>query len=464
MPDSQFDIAWRPQNAMASKAVQRRVKATEAEREKSTRADLVRPQSPSVPRVLPQDYENYAVSFFFNSYILRTKSSSIQNGYLDCLYPVWMLTSPTSPLRPAVNAVAMCLLEAWSRLNPNSPQSLARSHYVTGIEALRSRLRSSEDIDDDVLMASLMLHMYDGIMAFCGARPPGGPHMTGSKAMIRNRRRLPITNEISRRIMLGARGQIVGQALRKREPVSEDELSWKTSTPTSYRTPPFELEEIEIEVANLQASVLKIAGDLPNKHASALEVLAQANDLDQRLMNWIGAIPAHLIPTCIWNPGEIPLSVREAGLYQGHCTIHESIFTANLLNIHCCTRIRVQLAILACLEHLKDPIFDITRADACNSIQDLADTVCASIPYHLGDRVEVRRFDDKGVQYPHVGSGPVPAEHYPQAAAYAGIFLTQRLSELLQPGLPLRASQREWIIGQMQRVKRVYLATPHKAS
>ncbi|MCJ1298727.1 hypothetical protein MMC08_001517 [Hypocenomyce scalaris] len=465
MPKSQFDTVWRDQNAVASKAVQRRLKASEkADRDKSTSGELDRRCYHDVPRVLPQDHVDYALNFFFTSYILLPKESNIPRGFLDCVYPVWTQTSPMSPLRPAVNAVALCLLEAWSRLNPNSPQSLARSHYIRGIAAVRRRLQSAEDIDDDVLMATLMLDMYDGVTSFCRSKPHESPHVTGTRALIENRRRLGFNSETSQRILLGVRSLIVSRALSKREPVARDVFNWTTCTQKIPKSPGFELEEIDLEVANLQSSASGLMVNPAKKDSLALEIVAKATELDQRLVAWTATIPDDWIPTCIWDPDCIPQSVRDAGLYQAHCTVHKSIFIADVLNGHCSSRIKVQLVILACLEHLDNPFFDATRVNAGNNVQDLADMICASVPYHLGDRVKVLRIDDKTVQYPRIGSNATPTEHYDTAAAYTGFFLTRRLSELLPPGLPLRAGQRQWILGQMQRIQSVYLTSPHNAS
>lgn len=150
-------------------------------------------------------------------------------------------------------------------------------------------------------------------------------------------------------------------------------------------------------------------------------------------------------------------------MYQNHCTVNRSIFIANSLSGHCCSRIKLQLVILACHNVLNDPDSEPIRIVARNSIQDLPDSICATVPYHLGDRVNVLRIDDKTVQNPRVGSDATPPEHYVTAAAFGGMFLMKRFVELLNPMLPLRMGQKEWILGQMRRVRRLYLAAPSEA-
>lgn len=451
LPDSQLEVALRNQNEVAKQAVTRRLKANRlANQNRETSIDFA---SRTVPKGLLQDFGDYALTFFFNSYLLLSMDSSFVRGYLGCLYPIWTRKPPESPLIPAVRAVSMALLEAWSMSNPNSPISMARPHYLQGVTAVRQFLENAEEVGDDILMAMIMLDMYDGLTSFCGARPHQGPHMKGSQALVATRPRISLSSETSPRMVSEVRNQAVEKALTKKEPVSTDLLSWTNvaKTPESY------LGEIELEVANLQFSASTLAASA-NRASSASSILAKADELDQRLIEWAAAVPEDWVPHYIWDPEHIPQSIRAAGLYQSHCTVHKSIFIANILNGHCCSRIKVQLVIQACLDAL-DTIPNSRRTTMESNIQHLADTICATVPYFLGDRIGVLRFDDSTVQYPHIGSNNPPTEHYFTAAAYGGMFLAKRLPQLLQPGLPLRAAQREWILGQLQRIRKIYLIT-----
>ena len=414
--------------------------------------------SSEVPRGLSQDLNGYALYFFFNSYLFQLGDPDVQNGHLSCLYHVWTQRRSDSPLEPAVHAVALSLLEAWSFRNPNSQQSLARSYYVKAIADVRQHLNDGRNIDDDVLMATLMLDMYDGIISFCGARGHSGLHIEGARALAENRLRLPIEKESSQRLLLGARSHVISRAVGKREALPEEVLKWTLSTQDILRTPVYELEELQFALANIQAAASSLTLELPDKKKVAWEILKQAEKLDLQITTWRAHIPDDWVPVTIRDMERIPTSIREAGLYQPHCTVHKSIFTANVLNARCCLHIRLQVIILACLEYTDTLKHTTSRADAYENIQSMADAICASVPFFLGDRVEPQRFDDRSVRYPRMGDKPTSEEHYKAAAAYSGIFLTQRLSELLQPGLPLRAGQVPWVLGQMGRIKKIYLA------
>ncbi|KAL6722246.1 hypothetical protein ACLMJK_001353 [Lecanora helva] len=303
-------------------------------------------------------------------------------------------------------------------------------------------------------MATLMLEMYDAVTAFCGSRIHLGPHITGTKALIEDRQKSSFKSETSQRILLGLRNYIVGRAIRSKEAVADDVSHWSIITQNVPKSKTFQLEEVDIEIANLQASISSRLTDVK----TASRALMDTQDLDQRLSDWANAIPNDWNPSIITGPECIPQSIRNAGLYQTHCHIYKSIQVANILNGYRCSRLKLQLMIFECLDKLDKPSSDTIRSNACQTSQEMADAICASVPFFLGDRMQPHRLDDKTVQYPHLESQAVSDEHYRAAAAYAGILLMQRLPQLLQPGLSLRDGQRQWILSQMMRVKRVYRA------
>ncbi|KAI9794305.1 MAG: hypothetical protein M1833_000396 [Piccolia ochrophora] len=462
---SQFDVAWRDQNTVAEKSVRRRKNAIEkADREHVAGEQLARLSSRSALQILSQDYEAYALSFFFSSYIFPQGNLEGRRGCLDCLHPVWVQTHPTSPLRPAVAAVASWMLEAWSLMKPDLPLSLSRSHYLKGVTALRKSLQSTKNVGDDVLMAALMLDMYEGVCSFSKSKPKDSPHGSGTTALVECRRQLPFASETSQRVLHGARSQIIGRALSTTEPVPLSVSKWTEMAPHVLETPGSQLDDLNVEVANLRALASQLKSDTAVEGTSVVGILREATVLDQRLLAWRDSLPSDWGPLRVSGPECIPQSVRDAGLYQNHCDIYKSIFIAFTLNSHCCSRIKVQLTILACLKYLNNDHFDTATVTGLEIIQELADTICASIPYHLGDRVTTGRIDDKTVQYPRFGGLPVPEDHYGAAAAFGGWLLTTRLSELLSPSVLLRDGQRQWIGGQMSRVGRIYVVQPHKAT
>ena len=296
------------------------------------------------------------------------------------------------------------MLEAWLGINPNSPQSLALPHYHQGLVAVRRHLRDAQDISDDVLGATLMLDMYESVVAFCGARPQPTQYMEGAKAIVSKRGRLIYSAESSPRILLAIRGMLVDRALRKNKAVVEDVLDWTSEDRTIPTSPQLSLNQIQFEVANVQAAGVSLAEVcIDGKDAAALELLEQARDLDERLMTWYRSMPESYRPVYIAKAHMSP-SICSAGLYGEYCTIYKSVFVADFINRHTKSRIRMNLLIIGLTKYLNIPSSGTILATAKDNIQYLADDICATVPFFLGDRTKMLRLDDRSVQYPQVSS------------------------------------------------------------
>lgn len=416
--------------------------------------------SSNVPKVLIEDFSDYAVNFFLSSYILRPEDPAAQRGYLVCLYPVWVESKATSPLRPAVAAVASLLLEAWVQTKPDFSLSV----YLRGIASLRSTLQESGDVGDDVLMAALMLQMYENLGSFLNSKTSRGLHVNGTIALIENNRRRPFSSQISQKVLLGARSQIVTRALRDSEPVPPNIFRWDYLTRDLPKTQGILLDELDIELADLRVLVCELDSYTSTDRLSVSGLLEKATGLYERIVAW-AASTAEIWPTFrVSGPECIPASVRRAGLYQDYCDIYPSISVADLMNSYYSSCIKIQLSILACQKHLYEGHHNPASATALGIIQDLADCICASVPYYLGNRMTFSRLDDKLVEYPHLLGLAVPSDHYVGAAAFGGWFLMSRLPELLSLPASLREGQRGWIGGQMQRVMRIYEIRPQKTT
>lgn len=447
-------MAWRDQNLVAEKSVQRRKKAFE-NAELKQRATKLLSKSPCsvVYGSLAEDRVDYAVKFFLSSYILLPEQTEMQRGFLDCLYPIWVQAEPTSPVKVAVASVAHYLLEAWSQLDTRSSPT-STSLYLNGVASLRRTIDSSGHVGDDVLMAALMLQMYENLRAFKTSRFSDDVHVSGATALIRQHRGL-FALETSQRLLLGTRNQIVGRALRGSVAMPPAVATWASLTPDVLKKASHRLDEINMDVADFQAVVSGLDSDTSTQAAFISSLLDTAAQLDQRLSAWLTTVPSW-IPIRVSSFESLPQTIRDAGTYKEYCDIYRSVFVADQINSQRCSRIRIQLCMLTCLQSLKDEDRDSLSAKCHSVIQELADDICACVPYYLGDRVTFTRLDDKTVEYPRLAGSPVPDNHHTEAAAFAGWFLTGRLAELLSPRLSLRGGQKQWIGSQMQRLKRLY--------
>ena len=461
---SEFDLYWRDQNSVVERnARQRKKSPNKADLEHRLPQHMIRSSiesSLALPKPLPQDLEGYALSFFFPSYIFTQRDLGDQQGFLTFLYPVYVASPPSSPLLPTVTAVALCLLEAWSFLRPGKPHSASRKHYTLGVNALRKRLAGNEPIGDDVLLATLMLDMYENICSFSNAQPYSTLHTHGTIAMMGNSKRLRLTNALSQKVLLNARNQIVGKAFRSSAALASSFGSWKEMAPDIpdiATLPGFMLDELNIKVANLQAKaeVLRLDDRTSIPTPIILELQRRAFALDQELLEWSFNLPPGWAPRRIMLPA-IPASVRAAGVYREHCNIHKSIFSANMWNFFSTSRIKLQLIVLSCLQNLHDENLEEYAALSKLIIQDQAEDICDNLPFFLGDRLEAHRFDNHVATYPWIEGEEVPVKHIQAAAAYAGWHLMAKLQELLSPRVPVSPETKAWIKGQVLRIKRIY--------
>jgi len=407
-------------------------------------------------KAVKQDFSSYSVQFFLTSYVLLPRSQENRRNFIDFLYPIYLDTRPGSPLGPAITAVGSLLLEGWSLLKPDAPSSFSRAQYMKAVASLRRSLETSKTVSDDVLTSALLLDMYESVSAFMWSKTyVDSPHMDGVVAMIEQRKHSPGASTTSRKLLLGARHHIIHRALHNNQPVPESMLECASLIEDIPRTAALRLDELDIALANISASASRL-----NEHDAdqelVIELLSRAYELDRRYHAWGDSVPDGWIVE-VSGPQCIPWSVQQSGLYQDYCHIYQSIFVAHTFNTFRVSRIELQSAILVCLTHLGDGITNMASRAAIAIIQSMADDICASIPYHLGDRMGFRRIDDKTVQYPHLPTlSKADDEHILGAAAMGGWSLAQQLIIVLRLKSPLRDGQREWIVGQLHRLTKVY--------
>ena len=451
-----FEVAWRDQNKVAENRVRRQKNIVDKHTERGSGAfHRTISTELTTSRRVSQDFASYAVQFFLSSYILLPRSQESRRSFTDFLYPIYLESKPGSPLTSALTAVGALLLEAWSLVQPDA-SSFSWTQYLKAMASLRKSLQNTKTVDDDVLGAALLLDMYEGVRAFLWKKPNlEFAHMNGVVAMIEQRRQCSRVSAASNRLLLGARHHVIHRALHANEPMPESMLECEDLTGDVSRTKALQLDELDIALANICAAASRV-GKVDEDQEHAREVLSKAYKLDQRYRLWADAVPSDWIVR-VSGLECIPPSVQRSGLYQDHCHVYQSIFVAHTFNTYRVSRIKLQEAILICLTYLGDSATNTATRAAHATIQLMADDMCASVPYHLGDRVRFARIDDKTVEYPHPqGQSRADDEHIVGAAAMGGWSLAAQLSKILKLQTPLRDGQRQWIVGQLQRLVRVY--------
>ena len=220
------------------------------------------------------------------------------------------------------------------------------------------------------------------------------------------------------------------------------------------------LTSATINIADLRASS-KSALVLPHTTQSEQEVndlLEYAISVDLLVAAWPPTLPED------WKP--VPASgfdypygtSKSAFIYNDKKDIYADLWVQGIWNQYRSARIKIQTVILDCIAWLDSPYEHqwYWRAVYAKMItQEMADDICASLPFALGTKTFGGPGDREGIEYPFAGSQKASQEHRRAAAALGGWHLLEPLRTSLGATC-LREGQHDWITGQMQRIRRIY--------
>jgi hypothetical protein len=147
---------------------------------------------------------------------------------------------------------------------------------------------------------------------------------------------------------------------------------------------------------------------------------------DAHLATWLEAVPEG------WHPVRVYGVESSIESYDG-CDVYPDLMIMNLFNHWRRARIMVG-----------------------GAVQEMADGICASVPFALGDRDRPGYFAEPGAKYPHLEGVPTSETHYRAASALGGWYLVEPLKTVKEVGMELREGQKEWVLNQMVRLKRIY--------
>lgn len=448
--------------------------------------------------------------FFFTNYITVARDVQTSRGFMDFLLPVYSQVRHGSPLSLVTSALATNLTSIWSRRGPDS--QLARLYHGRALAHTKTAIDDpQQNTTDEMLMAVLMLECYETIGNATRLQSSSGAHRSGAVALVEHRGSLNFQSEIGKRLLLAVRHELIEKALESGESISPNPAIWQNSAPMP-ESPAIALDALMVEVVNLKGFVGTV--DFPDPPSTSFDlsrppspatfsapeaaisilhsILAPALDLDSRLALWPKSLPTFWHPITVSSSACIPPSVAEAGLYGSSCDIYPSLHIATLWNEYRTARINVLRIVLTCQRSLiQCPSIDETESPnnyTADMIQSLTDAFCASIPCHLGNKTAPTSPDrTDGIEYPLLPMGDEngfeafppnaigysvqmsKAEHYRLAAAKGGYYILRPIQSILKATAPtqkdaelgfpplLREGQTEWIVAQLERIKKIYL-------
>ena len=187
-----------------------------------------------------------------------------------------------------------------------------------------------------------------------------------------------------------------------------------------------------------------------------IQVLDSALESDAVIAQWPDSIPADWKSEPAYRfdiPAEIP---RMAFVYGDRVDLYYDLWVAGVWSNYRSTRIMIQSIVLDCIFRVtlhESPQLIRQFAHAMEVSQQLVDDLCASVPFHIGTKMEGGPSNDAGVVYPyHATKGDVQRR---ASAALGGWHLVEPLKVAMKVKC-LREGQREWLKQQLIRIGNVY--------
>ena len=409
-----------------------------------------------------QEHEQ-ALCFFLSSWVDYTSDPSAEHGILEALPSLYPTTSIGSPLWLSVAAVTRLQFNKFERGVSRGENFIIKQLYGLALAATSRALQDPvELLSDESLMAVCLLGFYEAAVESFKARISSPRHFTGAAALIRRRQGM-LTTRSGQRMLTGVRSNLVHRAVQSASPIDVSEDIWADSA-VAVTTPAILLDRLLVDVANLLAVARQdlasgsgIATSIdPHTARQGSSLLSEAEFLECHLMSWAKALPSYWSPAKV-SVDQVPASIVSAGFYGNPCDIYQDIMICATWNDWRTARLKV-LAIIA--SHNKT---GPERAAITTTIQELADDICASIPFCLGSRTTPAPVHDtQNISYPTLPgtTETTPEVHYRTAAAYGGWYLFPPMKQVMAVGAYLREGQMLWMALQLRRLAGVYNICP----
>ena len=237
----------------------------------------------------------------------------------------------------------------------------------------------------------------------------------------------------------------VFRALHTRSPIDTTAAVWQDPADMP-RNPGTILDLMSVKVANVLA--------LEESYAmvgSPSNFITMVKTAEQWLATWPDSVPQDWFPKRV--PRKmVPQTVADAGLYGDGCDVYSDVLVCCAWNDWRSTRLKL-LSLIAKYEPDEETLA---------SIQRLADEICSSFPFLLGDRKTPAPLFAANVTYPCLEGQTVPTAHYQTAAGYGGWYMLEPLRQTIEIGAYLREGQLPWIRLQGSRLANIYDVTVDK--
>ena len=505
------------------------------------RRQSLRP-STSNPKMFFDFSEHQTVCALFLDTVLMSDFSGATHSALDLLLPIYTKLPASSALSLVTSAIALSLTSTRENRAKNSQKS--RAYFLRALRKLSTTIQHPTDsLKDSTLLAVLLLGLYERIQSLAHAitNPSSSikltsVHNAGAAALVKHRGRANCTSPSAVGLLFATRTQLIEQHTEAGMPFGRCPESLSSIFKTLPQSPAARLTSVTSNVPDLCARA-KAVLVMPHTQASereATDLLDYTLSIDLLVASWADTLP----PGWQWegvNRFDVPApAIEKHGWecfqYLSMRHSYPNLWCLSLWNQYRAARIRVQSLILDCIRYLSDstssptPVhsastFDLLSAlspppppaspqqdhdqsrsasdlnakahTARHTLQELADQICASVPFALGTLIsygEPAPAEKAAIEFPYSGlidrgkmhgnEGELTSErkkhedHTSAACAVGGWHLLGPLRVLAGVGTKrkkeeggrrervgedcLRDGQRDWCVQQLRRIGRIY--------
>ncbi|KAH7133900.1 hypothetical protein EDB81DRAFT_859359 [Dactylonectria macrodidyma] len=340
-----------------------------------------------------------AVPFFLGHYASIGRDMGSTRGFFEMLIPAYYSQREESALSLAVSALASEILSLW-RQEASSFRS-PRKSYSRAITRLRTATQDPiERGEPATVLAVLALQTYENASAIYHLRRASSTHHNGAASLLSfvgSDDMDGMVRAYLRKFMLHTE---VSTAMRQKKPLKSIAYSWIGSkgTMTVPDNPSSALDAIGASVTELQASYTQFVtqgGSTTSLERVLKQWRAEARRVDAELLAWAENVPHHWRPLRLISGWDIDSSIPT---YQSVCEVYPSCQIASIWNLWRFQRLLLAKITLGSLNAFSDLnrfgftygqflLGDPTDFVNCQqTLQEVVDSVCYSIPFYLGNR------------------------------------------------------------------------------
>ena len=424
----------------------------------------------SPPSYLAPAEDDYQLCLFMSTWVSFPHDAQGDRGFLELLPSMYSFAKLDSPLTLCVSAISGALSAKFILKMKDVEMPNVRRKYAKALSATRRALQDPvESVTDQTLMATCLLGYYDEVVASFQGRISSPRHFEGAAALI-NQRQGKLSTSLAQRLLLGVRNNILQRALVNSTPIDTTSSIWQDSGSIPHNAATL-LDQMSTEIPNLLvAGSQYIQGNQTPRKSQTLprssnlaraDIITKALAIDAELSQWPASTPLSWTPVRLSTKAIPKPIIAMGGLYADHCDVYPDIVVCSTWNSYRSSRLKV----LSLIAQLSPPTFPTSptshlQSTAVEKIQALADDICASVPYCLGDKTGPIPLYSTEISFPVAEGKVVSADQHRTANASGGWFLFSPMKEVMGVGRWLRPGQMAWVGGGLMRLARGYDVEP----